>query len=356
MVENRTAIRKNVQVRQLAILCDEVLGVWFLASFLRRVLPAYPTGILTYFCINAVLALSWNLVSGYTGQFSLGHAGFMAVGAYTSALLMMRLRWPFLAAFMSAGLMAGLVGFLVGFPSLRLVGDYLSVVTLGFQYIITAILNNTTSLTGGGLGLAGVPYKTTLPVAATTVVVTVWLLSNLVNSKHGRCFVAVKEDEIAAQSVGINTTYFKILAFIISSFFAGLGGALLGHYTMYLHPDIFNYLKTVESVCMVILGGLGSLTGSLLGALGITLLPEVFRNLATLFGSMGLIAVSQFLRRGWMVFYALMFLLIMLTRPQGLLGRRELTWDGINKWLARLWSNRFRKDFPRGVGTCRSSK
>lgn len=292
--------------------------------------------------------MSWNLVSGFTGQFSLGHAGFMAVGAYTSALLMMKLKLPFLVAFLGGGLASGLVGFLVGFPSLRLVGDYLSVVTLGFQYIITAILNNTTSLTGGGLGLAGVPYRTTLPTAAVTLAITVWTLSNLVNSKQGRCFVAVREDEIAAQSVGVDTTYYKILAFIVSSFFAGLGGALTAHYTMYLHPDIFNYLKTIDSVSMVILGGLGSLTGSLIGAMGITLLPEVFRNAATAFAAFGLMAVSNFVRRGWMVFYAAMFLAVMLTRPQGLLGRRELTWSGMKTW--------FLKRTEKGVRLWRSSK
>jgi len=321
--------------KRLGIFAAEVAVVWVLGTVLKSVLPAYPVGVMTVFCINAVLALSWNLVSGYTGQFSLGHAGFMAVGAYTSALLMMKAKWPFLPAFLCAGIVSALVGFLVGFPSLRLAGDYLSVVTLGFMYIITVILNNTTELTGGGLGLAGIPYKSTLPVTAVTLVVTVWVLSNLVNSKQGRCFVAVKEDEIAAQSVGVDTTYFKILAFMISSFFPGLGGALIGHYMMYLRPDVFSYQKTVESVSMVILGGLGSLTGSILGALFITLLPEVFRNLATLFSGMGMQTASNFLRRGWMVFYAVMFVVIMLARPQGLLGRKELTWAGIRAFFAK---------------------
>ncbi|MEX0974225.1 MAG: branched-chain amino acid ABC transporter permease [Bacillota bacterium] len=320
--------------RRLVIFAAEVVGVWILSTVMKSYLQAYPVGVLTVFCINAVLALSWNLVSGYTGQFSLGHAGFMAIGAYTSALLMMKAKWPFLPAFIAAGLLSAFVGFLVGFPSLRLVGDYLAVVTLGFMYIITAILNNTTELTGGGLGLPGIPYMTRLPTAAVTLVITLWVMSNLVNSKQGRCFVAVKEDEIAAQSVGINTTYYKVLAFIISSFFAGLGGALTGHYMMYLRPDIFSYLKTVESVSMVILGGLGSLTGSILGALFITLLPEIFRNLATLFSSMGLEAVSGFIRQAWMVFYAAMFLVIMLARPQGLLGKKELTWEAVRK---RFW-------------------
>lgn len=334
--------KKNTFARRMAIFTLEVAAVWIVGSFLKGVLPAYPAGILTYFCINSVLALSWNLVSGFTGQFSLGHAGFMAIGAYTSALLMMKARWPFLLAFVAAGLVSAFVGFLVGFPSLRLVGDYLSVVTLGFQYIITAILNNTTELTGGGLGLAGVPYVTTLPVAGVTLVITIWILSNLVNSKQGRCFVAVREDEIAAQSVGVDTTYYKVLAFSISSFFAGLGGAMTGHYMMYLHPDIFNYAKTIESVTMVILGGLGSITGSVLGALCITLLPEGFRNLATTFAGMGMMGVANFLRRGWMVFYAVGFLVIMLARPQGLLGRRELTWSGIKKRLGRLGSKGMR--------------
>lgn len=326
---------KNGFVKRLGIFALEVAAIWVVATLFKSFLPAYPVGIMTVFCINAVLALSWNLVSGFTGQFSLGHAGFMAIGAYTSALLMMKAKWPFLPAFVAAGLLSAVVGFLVGFPSLRLVGDYLSVVTLGFMYIITAILNNTVDLTGGGLGLPGIPYMTKLPVAAVTLVVTVWVLSNLVHSKQGRCFVAVKEDEIAAQSVGVNTTYYKVLAFIISSFFAGLGGALTGHYMMYLRPDIFSYAKTVESVSMVILGGLGSLTGSVLGALFITVLPEIFRNLATVLQSMGLDTASSFIRQGWMVFYAVMFLVIMLARPQGLLGRRELTWEGVKKRFSR---------------------
>jgi branched-chain amino acid transport system permease protein len=333
-------MKKHGFLRKIASLVLQVAVVFVVSSFLKANLQAYPIGILTIFCINAILALSWNLVSGYTGQFSLGHAGFMAIGAYTCALLMMKANWPFLPALIAAGLFSGTAGFLIGFPSLRLVGDYLSIVTLGFQYIITAILNNTTNLTGGGLGLAGVPYKTTLQVAAVTLVIILWLISNLVNSKHGRSFISVKEDEIAARSVGIDTTYFKILAFVISSCFAGIGGALIGHYMMYLHPDIFNYLKTVESVSMVILGGLGSLTGSIAGALGITLMPEVFRNLATIFSSMGLVAAATFLRRGWTVFYAVMFLVIMMTRPQGLIGRRELSWEALRKIGSRKSSSK----------------
>lgn len=229
---------KSAFTKRTGVFVLEVAAVWVGCSFLRQILPAYPAGIATYFCVNSVLALSWNLVSGFTGQFSLGHAGFMAIGAYTSALLMMKAKWPFLLAFLTGGVASAFVGFLVGFPSLRLAGDYLAVVTLGFQYIITAVLNNTTKLTGGGLGLAGVPYATSLPVAAVTLVVTAKALSNLVNSKQGRCFAAVREDETAAQSVGVDTTYYKVLAFSVSSFFAGLGGAMTGHYMMYLHPQL----------------------------------------------------------------------------------------------------------------------
>jgi len=188
------------------------------------------------------------------------------------------------------------------------------------------------------------------------VTVMLWLVSNLVYSKQGRCFVAVKEDEIAAQSVGINTTYYKVLAFIISSFFAGLGGALIGHFTMYLRPDIFNYLKTIESVSMVILGGLGSLTGSILGALCITLVPEVFRNLATVAAGFGLSTLSNFLRRGWMVFYALLFLVIMLARPKGLMGGKELTWGSLGALTARFRSRRMDGGTGGGGRRWRSSK
>ncbi len=316
-------------LKRFLSLIIQVLVAWGLALLMKDRLQAYPIGIITIFCINALLAISWNLVAGFTGQFSMGHAGFMAVGAYTSALLMMKAGWPFLPSILAAGTLSGVAGFLIGFPSLRLVGDYLSVVTLGFQYIITAILNNTTKLTGGGLGLAGVPFRSTLPVVMITLVITIWVITNLVHSKHGRSFISVKEDEIAARSVGIDTTTFKVMAFVISSFFAGIGGALIGHYMMYLHPDIFNYAKTTEIISMVILGGIGSLTGSLAGAVGITLLPEIFRNLATLLAKWGLNAAGAFIKRGWTVFYAAMFLIIMLTRPQGLIGRKELTWQSI---------------------------
>lgn len=319
-------------LKRFGTLIVQILVAWGLAVFLKANLQAYPIGILTLFCINAILAISWNLVAGFTGQFSMGHAGFMAIGAYTSAILMMKLSWPFLPSLIAGGTLAGIAGFLIGFPSLRLVGDYLSVVTLGFQYIITAILNNTTELTGGGLGLAGVPFQSTLPVVLITLVVTIWLITNLVHSKHGRSFVSVKEDEIAARSVGIDTTTFKVLAFVISSFFAGIGGALIGHYMMYLHPEIFNYTKTVEIISMVILGGIGGLTGSIAGAFGITLLPEVFRNAATLLTGWGLAAAGAFIKRGWTVFYAAMFLIIMLTRPQGLIGRKEIIWESIRNF------------------------
>ncbi len=329
-------------VKRFATLIIQVLVVWGLSTVLKANLQAYPIGILTIFCINAILAISWNLVAGFTGQFSMGHAGFMALGAYTSAILMMKAGWPFLPSLLAGGTLSGLAGFLIGFPSLRLVGDYLSVVTLGFQYIITAILNNTVKLTGGGLGLAGVPFESTLPVVSIILIITIWLVTNLVNSKHGRSFVSVKEDEIAARSVGIDTTTFKVMAFVISSFFAGIGGALIGHYMMYLHPDIFNYQKTVEIISMVILGGIGSLTGSLAGALGITLLPEIFRNGATLLTGWGLAAAGAFIKKGWTVFYALMFLVIMLTRPQGLIGRKELTWEGILN--SRLFKRSSRKE------------
>ncbi|MEW6546935.1 MAG: branched-chain amino acid ABC transporter permease [Bacillota bacterium] len=324
-------------------------GAHILGHLAQSWLPSYFVSLLTFMAINSILAVSWNLVSGFTGQFSLGHAGFMAVGAYTSALLMMKAHWSFLPALLTGGAAAAACGFLVGFPCLRLVGDYLAVVTLGFHYIILAVINNTPNLTGGGLGIVGVPLRTDLAVALLALVVTVWLVGNFVYSRHGRCCRAVKEDEIAAQCLGINTTYYKLAAFTISSFFAGVGGALTGHFTMYLHPDVFNYLKTVESVTMVILGGLGSLTGSLLGACAITALPEVFRNAGTLLHSLGYAAASQWVRSAWMVMYSLLLVLMMLLRPRGLLGGWEMSWQWAVARLAKRL--RAREQGGKGLGS-----
>ncbi len=282
---------------------------------------------------NVVLATSLNLVNGFTGQFSLGHAGFMAVGAYTSAWLVTR---PELAAIpdylrfltlpIAAGLLAALAGYIVGLPSLRLRGDYLAIVTLGFGEIIRVILLNSDAV-GGARGLYGIPSTAAVPsigmsefvaqfsVASIWTVITFVTLWRIVHSAKGRAFLSVREDEIAAEAMGINITQTKVRAFVISAFFAGVGGALFAHSVKYLNPATFTFTKSVDIIIMIVLGGMGSFTGSVVAAAIITVLPEmVLRELQQLTG--------VDLR---MVIYSLMLILFMILRPSGILGTREAT-------------------------------
>lgn len=294
-----------------------------IAAVANAGLNAYLQQILFYIGINIMLAASLNLVNGFCGQFSLGHAGFMAVGAYTSALLSLRfqpfadphLAFPVYALF--GGLCAAAAGFLVGMPSLRLRGDYLAIVTLGFGEIIRVTLLNL-EVVGGARGLYGLPGETDFLACVhvfTWAGATVLLLWRLVHSSYGRAFMSVREDEIASECMGINTTRVKVAAFVISSFFAGAAGALFAQTTNSLNPASFQFVKSVDVVIMVVLGGMGSLTGSVIGAVLVTILPEALRPLQDLTG--------VDLR---MVIYSLVLILLMILRPDGLMGAREWTW------------------------------
>ncbi len=286
-------------------------------------LNAYLQQILFYIAINIILAASLNLVNGFCGQFSLGHAGFMAVGAYTSALLSLNFQpfsqphfaFPIYAVF--GGLCAAVAGFMVGMPSLRLRGDYLAIVTLGFGEIIRVTLLNL-DIVGGARGLYGIPGATDFAACVHAFFwagATVLLLWRLVHSSYGRAFMSVREDEIASQCMGINTTRVKVAAFVISSFFAGTAGAIFAQTTNSLNPASFQFLKSVDVVIMVVLGGMGSLTGSVVGAILVTILPEALRPLQEWTG--------VDLR---MVIYSLTLILLMILRPEGLLGSKEWTW------------------------------
>ncbi len=269
--------------------------------------------------INLILAVSLNLINGFTGQFSLGHAGFMAVGAYTAGTVTTTLGskllplvggqpwllFPF--ALISGGLLAALAGLAVGAPSLRLKGDYLAIVTLGFGEIIKVILQNL-DFVGGARGLTGIPSGVppytqivtfwTIAMAALTIYV-VW---GLLNSTYGRGFLAVADDEIAAESMGLNTTRYKITAFVVGSFFAGIAGGLYAHLKGYLNPSGFDFNKSIEVVVMVILGGMGRHVGVIIAAVLLTVVQEPLRQLGD-----------------WrMILYALLLIVLMLTRPQGL--------------------------------------
>ena len=270
----------------------------------------YYLGIAIDVGINIILAVSLNLINGHTGQFSLGHAGFMAVGGYTAASFTLALSktlppaampFVFLAALALGGLMAALAGLAVGIPTLRLRGDYLAIVTLGFGEIIRVILQNVEAV-GGARGLVGVPSYTNLFWTFGGAAVTVYVVWGLLNSTYGRGFLAVADDEVAAEAMGLNTTRYKITAFAVGSFFAGVAGGLYAHLKGYLNPSGFDFNKSIEVVVMVILGGMGKHVGVIIAAILLTAIQEPLRK----FGDFR------------MILYSLLLIVLMLTRPQGL--------------------------------------
>ena len=242
--------------------------------------------------INIILAASLNLINGYTGQFSLGHAGFMAVGAYVGVVLTTNFQMAFPVAILAGGVTAGLLGALIGLPTLRLRGDYLAIATLGLGEIVRIVIINVPYV-GGAAGFKGILF----------------LIKNFVNSRHGRACLAIRENEIAAESMGVNTTVYKVLAFTIGAFFAGVAGVLFGHNMYILSPASFTFMQSFNILIMVVMGGLGSMTGSIAGALVVTFLSA---------------ALASF-PNARMIIYALALILLMFYRPQGLFGYVEVT-------------------------------
>ncbi len=273
--------------------------------------------------VNVILAVSLNVVNGFTGQFSLGHAGFMAVGAYTAAKITLTFagtkiaffpeivldQFVFAAALGAGMITAAMAGFLVGMPSLRLRGDYLAIVTLGFGEIIRSIIENMRFL-GQATGLSGLPKLTNVVWVGASVVATVVMARRLAVSTQGRALFAIREDEVAAEAMGVDTTGYKVRAFVISAAYAGLAGGLIVHAILLATPRSFTFIRSIEVVVFVVLGGLGSITGSILSASLLTLLLEQLRDIAEY----------------RMVGYALLLVVLMLVRPQGIFGTREL-WD-----------------------------
>ncbi len=281
------------------------------------------TLILTTVGVNVILAVSLNVVNGATGQFSLGHAGFMAVGAYTAAKITLGLAGQQLAflpeavsdqlffalALSAAMAAAGLAGVLVGLPSLRLRGDYLAIVTLGFGEIIRSVIENMPAL-GQATGLSGLPLRTNLVWVGISALATVVMARRLSVSTQGRALFAIREDEVAAEAMGVDTTGYKVRAFVISAAYAGLAGALIAHAILLATPRMFTFVRSIEVVVMIVLGGLGSITGSVISAVVLTL---------------GLEALREF-QAYRMVVYAALLIVLMLLRPQGIFGTHEL-WD-----------------------------
>jgi branched-chain amino acid transport system permease protein len=304
-----------------------LVGLALLRSGLESVLIEYAQRILLIAGINVILAVSLNLINGTTGQFSIGHAGFMAIGAYASAYLGVQLA-PALAALFGAGtlaqavtfnlalvfgaLLAGLSGLCVGLPSLRLRGDYLAIVTLGFGEIIRILFNNAQFL-GAATGYfgdspAGLPTYTNLFWALLWVVIVITVTWNITFSQTGRSLTAIREDEIAAEAMATPTTRFKVLAFSLSAAGAGIAGGLFAHMQSGIRPEDFKFDKSIDMVVMIIMGGLGSISGAVLGGIFVAVSLELMRGL----------------HEYRLVLYALLLILIMLVRPEGILGTREL--------------------------------
>lgn len=274
------------------------------------VINDYLIATLAGICINIILATSLNLITGFTGQFSLGHAGFMSIGAYSCALMTMRWPtvWGFLGGVLLGATLAAVMGFLIGLPTLRLRGDYLAIATLGMAEIIRVVILNL-KFTGGASGLSGIPAFTDWTWLFVFTVGTVWLLSNFLHSAQGRACISVREDEIAAESIGVNATRTKTLAFTVGAFFAGIAGALYASTFYVIKPDMFGFLKSIDILVIVVLGGLGSLSGSVIAAVALALISTSLQSLPEL----------------RMLIYAGVLVIIMLFRPQGLMGSREVS-------------------------------
>lgn len=257
--------------------------------------------------INIILAVSLHIVMGITGQFSIGHAGFLAVGAYISAIFTMKLHLPFPVAILAGGVMAALAGLVVGIPTLRLRGDYLAIATLGFGEIIRIVFLNI-DYVGGAAGMQ-VTHMTSWTYAFVCLVITILVITNFTNSSHGRACISIREDEIAADAMGINTTFYKVAAFAIGSFFAGVAGGLYSHNFYIIQPANFGFIKSIDILIFVVLGGLGSLSGSVIAAILLTMISTFLQDYA----------------ETRMILYSLVLIVVMLYRPQGLLGTKEIT-------------------------------
>jgi len=327
----------------------KIITILIVVAFIfiaQRSFDPYILRILNLCGIYVILGVSLNLINGFTGQFSLGHAGFMAIGAYVSALLYMSpelkevnyfitpiiwplsvIQIPFVFSLIIAGLVSAGVGFLVGAPCLRLKGDYLAIVTFGFSEIIRVLFCNLQSITNGPLGLKGLPTYTNLWWTWGLAIFTVWFIKNLINSSYGRALKSIREDEVAAEAMGVNLFYHKVLSFVVGAFFAGIAGALLGSLVMTIDPNTFSFFMTFQIIIIVIVGGLGSITGSAISAIIFAVLMELLRSVESPMRLFGLhIPGIPGMR---MLIFSILLMIVVLFFPQGLMGNKEWSWE----WL-----------------------
>ncbi|WP_041083904.1 branched-chain amino acid ABC transporter permease [Thermotoga profunda] len=307
---------------------------------------AYIVRIMNVAAIYVILGVSLNLINGFTGQFSLGHAGFMAIGAYTSALLYMtpelkamnffikpliwplnQIQIPFFPALLIGGLLAACAGFLVGAPCMRVKGDYLAIVTYGFSEIIRVLFNNLQSITNGPLGLKGLPTYTNLWWSWGWAVFTIFFIKRLIDSSYGRALKAIRDNEEAAEAMGVNLFRHKTLAFVVGAFFAGIAGGLLGSLVMTIDPNAFNIMLTFQIVLIVLLGGLGSITGTVISGVLIAFLMEWLRIVETPMKIFGITIPGISGMR--MLIFSIILMIAVLFFRHGILGDREFSWEGV---------------------------
>ena len=353
-----------------AVLC---LLAWFL-RFAETSFSSYNIQVLNLVAINAILAVSLNLIYGMTGMFSLGHAGFMAIGAYTCTIFILTpgqkssswileaihpfladLTLPFSLAVLAGGFAAAIIALVVAIPVLRLGGDYLGIATLGFAEIIRVVITNATSFTNGALGIKGIPQYATLWWNYGWLLVTLYVVVSLLRSNVGNVFRAIRDDEIAARTMGVNTFFYRVLSFCIGAFFAGVGGALLAALISTIDPKMFSFMLTFNILMIVVAGGLGSITGSVVGSVVITIMLEWLRPIDGAFTLTDLTGVAIFeyipidglvgtlnsftvssVPGVRMVIFSILLMCIILFRRQGLLGTYEFSWGSMFRLFARI--------------------
>jgi branched-chain amino acid transport system permease protein len=329
---------KFILITVLVYLLIEILNGTI--PMVPRLLNRYYMQILMFALINIIMTVSLNLINGFTGQFSIGHAGFMCIGAYTSAYFTTILfkaakmaYFPQLALFIFSlimgGIIAAIAGYLIGLPTLKLKGDYLAIITLAFGEIVRSIIRASDEIAGflkqiglvqysetiakisGPRGLSTIPALSKFWLVYFIAILSVIIMRNFIYSTHGRACLSIRENEVAAETMGINTTRYKIIAFSMSAFFAGVGGGLFAHVLRFIHPDNFSFIKSIDYLIYLYAGGMGSITGSILAATGLTILPEFLR-------------VINF--QQWrMVIYPLLLIILMLRKPEGIFGKREFS-------------------------------
>ena len=348
MTPTVTAYNRGTSTRNNLLTLGALIAFTVLLFVFERSFDTFTMQIFKLCAINVILALSLNLINGFTGLFSLGHAGFMAIGAYTCAILTMspvqksinyvlapvapwleNIHLPFVPALLLAGLLSGLIGWALGCLALRLRDDYLAIATLGFSEIIRVLLTNMQTITNGSLGLKGLPRFTTMWWAWGTAVACIIFMTLLIRSTYGRSFKAIRDNEIAAEAMGVNIFGMKVLSFSISSAMAGIAGGLLAHHLTTIDPKQFIFLKTFDILLIVVLGGVGSITGSVIAAVVVTVAMEALRFLD---GPLNLgVWQTSGIPGLRMVFFSALLMVVVIFRQRGLMGTNEFSWDSLAK-------------------------